>query len=97
MATSNVEEAAARLLAAFYDLAGGMLTRPVPLRDRERPDRGAASEAGLDPSSTLQDVALRYLLNKGYLDESQETTPNPEYVLTVAGVDEVRRMRGLDV
>lgn len=97
MATSNVEEAAARLLAAFYDLAGGMLTRPVPLRDPEHPDRGATSEAGIDPSSTLPDVALRYLLNKGYVDERQGDSSGPVYVMTVAGIDEARRMRGLGV
>jgi hypothetical protein len=72
-----------------------MLTRSVPLRDPEHPDRGAASEAGIDASSTLANVTVRYLLNKGYVDERREGSSDPDYVLTVAGIDEVRRMRGL--
>jgi hypothetical protein len=97
MATSNIEEAAARLLTAFHELSGGVLTQPVPLRDPEGAGTGAASEAGMDAGSTLPDVAVRYLLNKGWLEERQQEEPgaDPLYVITPPGVDEARRLRGL--
>jgi hypothetical protein len=86
-ATSGVEEDAWRLLGAFYDLAEGKLTEPVPLGGP-----GAAPRADLDPESPECDVAVMYLVGQGYID----ARGNPsEYVITVAGFDKVREMRGM--
>ncbi len=93
MATSGVEESATRLLGAFYDLGGHNPLRHVPVGAPESPpEESAAKAAGLDPGSTECDVALRYLLNGGYLRETE--TPS-EYTITVQGIDRVREMRGL--
>lgn len=95
MATSNVEGSARELLVAFHELSGGVLTRRVPLRGTGPTDEGAADRAGMDAGSTLPDVAVRYLLNKGWLREhQQEPGTTPTYVITPPGVDEVRRVGG---
>jgi hypothetical protein len=96
LASSGIEESAIRLLGGFYDLSGGKLKEPVPVRstgDRE----GATQRARMDPYSTEPDVAARYLLNQGYL-ETVEIPPNapPAYAITVPGMDLIRRKRGLD-
>jgi hypothetical protein len=97
MSMSNIEEAATQLLVAFHELSGGVLTQPVPLRGSGATNEGAADRAGMDAGSTLPDVAVRYLLNKGWLEERQQEEPgaDPLYVITPPGVDEARRQRGL--
>jgi len=88
--TSGVEEVAMRLLGAFYDLSEGMLTEPVPLGGPEA--EGAAQKAELDPDSTECAIAARYLVDQKLI----EARGNPsEYVITVAGFDKVREMRGM--
>jgi hypothetical protein len=93
MATSGIEDLAMRLLGAFYDLGGHNPLRPVPIGAPESPpNESAAKAAGMDPGSTECDVALRYLLNGGYI---KETGAPSEYSITVQGIDRVREMRGL--
>jgi len=93
MATSGVEEVAWRLLGAFYDLSGHSPLRPVPIGTPDSPpNESVAKTAGVEPGSTECDVALRYLLNGGYVKETD--TPS-EYEITVRGIEKVREMRGL--
>jgi hypothetical protein len=92
LATSGVEENAERLLGAFYDLSGEKLTEPVSLGGPEMPGQGAAPRADLDPESTECEVAARYLVNQGYIAPADATS---RYVITVAGFDRVREMRGI--
>ena len=92
MATSGVEEDAMRLLGAFYDLSGGKLTEPVPIGGSEKPAEGAAPRADLDPDSTECAVAARYLVDQGYIAPADAASG---YVITVAGFDRVREMRGM--
>jgi hypothetical protein len=92
LATSGVEEDAMRLLGAFYDLSGGKLTEPVPIGGPEMPGEGAAPRADLDPDSTECDIAAMYLVEQGYIEPADATS---EYVITVAGLDRVREMRGI--
>jgi hypothetical protein len=92
LATSGVEVDAMRLLGAYYDLSGGMLTEPVPIGGPEMPEEGAAPRADLDPDSPECDIAVRYLVEQGYIVPSDATS---EYVITVAGFDRVREMRGI--
>ena len=85
MPTSGTIEAGLRLLGAFHDLSGGNPTVPVSADD-------AAARAGIDAHSVERDIAVRYLLNEGYLkaDDAEET-----YTLTVPGKDRVKEMRGM--
>jgi hypothetical protein len=93
MATSGIEDVAMRLLGAFYDLSGHNPTTPVPIGTPESPpNESAAKAAGVEPGSTECAVAVRYLLNQGYV---QKTAKPSEYVITVQGIDRVREMRGL--
>ena len=92
MATSGVEVDAMRLLGAFYDLSGGKLTEPVSLGGTEMPGEGAAARADLEPESTECEVATRYLVNQGYIAPADATS---RYVVTVAGFERVRKMRGI--
>ena len=93
MSTSGIEDLAMRLLGAFYDLGGHNPLRPVPIGAPESPpNESAAKAAGLKPGSTECDVALRYLLNGGYIKEAASAS---EYLITVQGIDRVREMRGL--
>jgi hypothetical protein len=93
MATSGIEEIAARLLEAFYDLSGHDPTRRVPIGTPESPpNESAARTAGVEPGSTECAVAVRYLLNKGYVEKTDVPS---EYAITVQGIDRVREMRGL--
>ena len=87
-ATSGVEESAMRLLGAFYDLSDGKLTEPVPLGGAE----GAARRADLDPESTECAIAARYLVDQKLIEARGNAS---EYVITVAGFDKVREMRGM--
>ena len=93
MATSGIEEVAMRLLGAFYDLSGHDPTRPVPVGEPgSPPQESAAITAGTEPGSTECAIAVRYLLNQGYV----ERTGVPDaYMITVPGIDRVREMRGL--
>jgi len=81
-----------RLLGAFYDLSEGMLTEPVPIGGPEMPEQGAAPRADLDPESPECDVAARYLVEQGYIAPAEAAS---EYVITVAGFDRVRELRGI--
>ena len=92
LATSGVEENAMRLLGAFYDLSGEKLTEPVSLGGPQMPGEGAAPRADLDPESTECEVAARYLVNRGYIAPADAASG---YVITVAGFDRVREMRGI--
>jgi hypothetical protein len=92
LATSGVEETAMRLLGAFYDLSGEKLTEPVSLGGPEMPGQGAAPRADLEPGSIECAVAARYLVNQGYIAPADAASG---YVVTVAGFDRVREMRGI--
>jgi hypothetical protein len=92
MATSGVEESAMRLLGAFYDLSGGKLTEPVPIGDPETPGQGAAPRADLDPDSPECDIAAMYLVDQKFIAPADVAS---EYVITVAGFDRVREIRGI--
>jgi hypothetical protein len=85
MPTSGTVEAGLRLLGAFHDLSGGKLTEPVLTSD-------AVAMAGIDAQSVERDVAVRYLLNKGYL---RAADAEDAYTLTVPGKDRVKEARGL--
>ena len=93
MTTSGVEDDAWRLLGAFYDLSGHNPLKPVPLGTPDSsPNESAAKTAGIEPGTPECDVAVRYLLNGGYMRETD--TPG-EYQITVQGIEKVREMRGL--
>jgi hypothetical protein len=92
LATSGVEESAMRLLGAFYDLSAGKLTEPVPLGGPETPGKGAAASADLDPDSPECDIAARYLVDQKFIAPADAASG---YVITVAGFDRVREMRGM--
>lgn len=92
MATSGVEEDAMRLLGAFYDLSGGKLTEPVPIGGPEMPGQGAAPIADLDPDSPECDIAATYLVDQKLIAPADAAS---KYVITVAGFDRVREMRGI--
>jgi len=81
-----------RLLGAFYDLSEEKLTEPVPIGGPEMPGQGAAPRADLDPESPECDVAARYLVEQGYIAPADAASG---YVITVAGLDRVRQMRGI--
>ena len=90
MATSGVDENALWLLGAFYDLSEEKITQLVPVGGPE--GQGAAPRAGLDPESTECEVAVRYLVDQGYIEARGDSS---EYVITVAGFDRIREMRRL--
>jgi hypothetical protein len=96
LAESEVRDAALRLLRAIYDLSGGKLYEPVPVVVPEDPSKGAARKAGVDPDSTEDEVALRYLVDQGYVRAvGDPATGGRDYELTVGGLDKARQMRGL--
>ena len=97
LAESGVRDAALRLLGAIHDLSGGKLYEPVPVVVPGEPSQGAARKAGVDPDSTEDEVALRYLVDQGYVRASGGPTAGggQDYELTVAGLDKARQMRGL--
>src|SRR5215203_1966407 len=92
LATSGVEENAMRLLGAFYDLSGGKLTEPVPIGGPEMLGEAAGPRADLDPESTECEIAARYLVDQNYIAPADGASG---YVITVAGFDRVREMRGI--
>jgi hypothetical protein len=94
VATSGIEDKAFRLLVAFHDLSGGALNEAVPLGgpDADAEDaEGAADRAGFGPDTAGRDVALRYLLDEGYLRRSGGGSG---YALTVIGLDRAREIKG---
>ncbi len=97
MADSAVQDAALRLLGAVYDLSGGKLYEPVPVVVPGDPAKGAAPKAGIDADSTEDEVAIRYLVDQGYVRGAGDpsTGGGQDYEITVAGLDRVRQMRGL--
>ena len=95
MAESEVKDAALRLLGAIHDLSGGKLYEPVPVVVPGDPSAGAARKAGVDPDSTEDEVALRYLVDQGLVRASGDPAAGQDYELTVAGLDKARQMRGL--
>ena len=86
-----------RLLGAIHDLAGGKLYEPVPVVVPGEPDRGAAPKAGIDPGGTEDEVAIRYLVDQGYVRPvgTPQAGGPQDYELTVAGLDRARQQRGL--
>jgi hypothetical protein len=93
MATSGIEDVAMRLLGAFYDLSGHNPLSPVSIGTPESPpNESVAKAAGMKPGTTECDVAVRYLLNQGYI---KETDAPSDYTITVQGIDRVREMRGI--
>lgn len=97
MAEGAVRDAALRLLGAIHDLSGGKLYEPVPVVVPGDPAKGAARKAGIDPDSTEDEIALRYLVDQGYIRAVGDPAEGGgrDYELTVAGLDQARRMRGL--
>lgn len=97
MAESAVQDAAMRLLVAIHDLAGGKLYEPVPVVVPGQASQGAAPKAGIDPASTEDEVAVRYLVDQGYVRAvgDPSTAGGQDYELTVAGLDRARQLRGL--
>ena len=94
MARSGVEEAAMRLLGAFYELSGHNPAVGVPLGAPGEPKPDTATEtAGLSAGTTEADVALRYLLNQHYVTEGGAPS---EFRITVMGIDRIREVRRLD-
>jgi hypothetical protein len=92
MATSGIEDSAMRLLGAFYDLSGHNLIAAIPIGTSDSTaNESAAKAAGIEPGSTECDVAVRYLLNQGYVKESDEPSA---YTITVTGIEKVREVRG---
>ena len=97
MADSAVQDAALRLLGAIHDLSGGKLYEPVPVVVPGEPAQGAAPRAGIDADSTEDEVAVRYLVDQGYIRAvgDPSTGGGQDYELTVAGLDRARQYRGL--
>ena len=93
MATSGVEEAAMRLLGAFYDLSGHNPAVDVAIGTPGEPEpKSAAKVADMEAGSTETDVALRYLINQRYVADGDSLS---KYRITVMGIDRVREMRDL--
>ncbi len=91
MPTSGIEDSAMRLLGAFYDLSGHNLAVSVPVGTSDSTaNESAAKTAGIEPGSTECDVAVRYLLDQGYVKEGDEPSA---YTITVAGIEKVRESR----
>ncbi len=91
MPTSGIEDSAMRLLGAFYDLSGHNLIVAIPIGTQDSTaNESAAKAARIEPGSTECDVAVRYLLNQGYIKASDEPSA---YTITVAGIEKVRESR----
>ncbi len=91
MATSGIEDSAGRLLGAFYDLSGHNPIVSIPIGTPDStPEESAAKAAGIEPGSTECAVAVRYLLNQGYIKETNEPST---YTITVTGIEKVRESR----
>ena len=92
MATSGVEESAMRLLGAFYDLSEGKLTEPVPLGGPETPGRARRRGPISTPSPPSAPSRPGTWSTR---NSSRPADAASEYVITVAGFDKVREMRGI--
>lgn len=92
MPDSGTKENAMRLLAAFHDLAGGKLNVDVPVGGPDSEDDGAADRVGTNWEATERDVALRYLLDQGYVNAGE----SGGYNLTYQGLEKAREYLGLD-
>ncbi len=92
MSDSNVEQDAMRLLAAFYELSRGKLTLSIPLGGPDSETDGAADRARASWDSVERDVALRYLLNQGYVRAAGDGSG---YTLTYTGFERAREYLGL--
>lgn len=93
MPGSNTKENAMRLLSAFHDQAGGKLDIPVPIGGPDVDEDGAADRVGTNWDTTERDVALRYLLDQGYVDAEES---GAGYTLTYQGLEKAREYLGLD-
>lgn len=81
-----------RLLAGFHDLAGGKLNVAVPVGGPDSNEEGAADRAAIGPDNTERDIALRYLLNEGYVRAGETGT---DYMLTYQGLERARQYLNL--
>jgi hypothetical protein len=80
------------LLEGFYDLAEGKPNEPVPVGDEDSTEEDAAApKVGMDPGSPDCEVALRYLVDQGYIKADDEQSGT--YTLTVPGIDRIKEMR----
>ena len=94
MATSGIEDSARRLLDAFYDFSGHNPIVSIPIGTPDStPEESAAKAAGIEPGSTECAVAVRYLLNQGYIKETNDPS---KYTITVTGIEKVRESRSPD-
>ena len=91
MPVSRTEDLAERLLVAFHDLSGGKLNESVPVGGPDTNEEGAADRANFGADVTERDVALRYLVDQGYV----RAADGSGYTMTVSGVDRVREVKGL--
>ena len=92
MTTSGTEDDAMLLLGGFYDLAEGKPNEAVPLGGEDSTEsEAAAPKVGMDPASTDCEVALRYLVDQGYIKADDEEAGS--YTLTVPGIDRIKEMR----
>ncbi|HZY64899.1 MAG: hypothetical protein M3N10_07725 [Actinomycetota bacterium] len=96
MTTSRTEDDAMLLLEGFYDLSGGKPNKPVPVGDQESTEaEAAAPKAGMDPGSISCEIAVRYLVDQGYIKAADEPDQGPDtYTLTVPGIDKIKELRG---
>ena len=92
MPVSRTEDLAERLLVAFHDLSGGKLNESVPVGGPDTNEEGAADLANFGADVTERDVALRYLVDQGYVRADDDGSG---YTMTVSGVDRVREVKGL--
>ena len=93
MAAGRTEEDAMLLLEGFYDLSGGKPNEPVPVGNSESTEaEAAAPRVGMDPESPNCEVAVRYLVDQGYIKSTGEEAAT--YTLTVPGIDRIESMRG---
>ncbi len=89
---SRTEDNAMLLLGGFYDLSGGKPNEPVPLGDSQSTEaEAAAPKVGMDPESPDCEVALRYLVEQGYIKADDEQSGT--YTLNVPGIDRIKEMR----
>ncbi|MGF1473476.1 MAG: hypothetical protein ACFB50_17275 [Rubrobacteraceae bacterium] len=92
MTNSRIEEDAMLLLGAFYDLSGGKPNEPVPVGGPESTEADAAApRAGLDPQDPGCEVAVRYLVDRGYIKAVDEEST--AYTLTVPGIERAKELR----
>ena len=90
---SGTKENGMRLLAAFHDFAGGKLNVSVPVGGPDLEEEGAADRVGRNWDATERDVALRYLIDQGYVEADESGSG---YTLTYQGLEQSRDYLGLD-